>query len=304
MFFGDEEGNTYLQLAPVLDPSHRARWQASLVAAATYLIRHGNLSWYTNGNINLGSTELFYLAWRATGNPIFRAVYEQAWNFTLSPPQSQWPGRGLHFVHAPTRADWSDGSGYLSETGAGGTGFDAEYTSLQLDVAARLYLLSGDPRVLRLANVLVNQLLPRIASSYWLDTSAGTRHTETVRQVPLLTSAFAVLGLDGGRSDLLARIAPQLAEVSATVMAPWNAYGEVYRRALGSDISVIALAAGLPHPVGWAAPGPLPPAPPVPAPPARRLRVSHPSARVSRGASAKRAGQPRHRLVTSGHGRR
>lgn len=254
MFFGDEEGNAYLQLAPVLDPVRRARWRSSLMAAAMYLIRHGNLTWYTNGNINLGNTELFYLAWRASANPMFYAAYTQAWNFTLYPPQSQWPGRGLHFARVPTRADWSDGAGYLSETGPGGTGFDAEYTSLQLDEAARLYLLSGDPRALRLANALVNMLLARITAGYWLDTSGGTRHTEANRQVPLLTSAFAVLGLDGGRSDLLARIAPQLAQEAGTVLAPWNAYGEVYRRGLGTDVSVVALAAGLPHPVGWAAP--------------------------------------------------
>ena len=291
MFFGVEEGNTYLTLLPVLDPARRARWQASISAAASFLIHNGNLNWYTNGNINLGNTELFYLAWRATGSPIFQAVWQQSWNFTLSPPQAQWPGRGLVMVKAPTRPDWSDGAGYLSETGAGGTGFDAEYTALQLDEAARLYLLSGDPRALRLANVLVNMVIPHIKSNWWLDTSGGTRHTQAGREVPLLSSAFAVLALDGGRADLLGDIAPALHEAAATIADPANSYGEVYRRALGSDISVIALAATLAHPVGWAA-GVATPSAPTAVSPVRRRGSAHGAtpARLARTRARHRSG--------------
>ncbi len=253
MCFGVEEGNTYLTLLPVLDAARRTRWQASLAAAASFLIHNGNVTWYTNGNINLGNVELLYLAWRATGDAAFHTAFERAWSFTLSPPQSRWPGRGLVVVRAPERADGSDGAGYLSETGAGGTGFDPEYTSLQLDVASRLYLLSGDPRVLRLANLLVNMLLPRVDSAWRLDTSGGARHTEPGREVSLITSAFAVLGLHGGRADLIPFVLAQLKAIGAAYSQPWNAYGEVFRRALGNDISVIALASNLARPVGWAA---------------------------------------------------
>jgi hypothetical protein len=242
MFFGVEEGNTYMALSRVLDPARRARWRSSLAAAASYLIRNGNVTWYANGNINLGNIELLYLAWRATGNATFHAAYERAWSFALSPPQNRWPGCGLVVVTAPRRADGSDGAGYLAETGARGTGFDAEYSSLQLDVASRLYLLSGDPRALRLANLLVNMLLPRVDSNWMLNTSGGTRHTEPDRKVPLITSAFAVLGLHGGRSDLGPFILPQLKAIEAAYAQTVNDYGEVYRRALGNDIAVIALA--------------------------------------------------------------
>jgi hypothetical protein len=242
MFFGVEMGNTYLELAPVLDPARRARWQASLAAAAEYLIHNGNLNWYTNGNINLGNAELFYLVWKATGNPVFDAAFEQAWSFALNPTRPQWSGYGLVIVKAPQRGDGSDGAGYLTESGGGGTGFDTEYTELQLDVVSRLYLLSGDPRVLRVANLLVNVLQPRIRPGWMLNTSEGTRHTEPTREVPLITSAFAVLGLHGGRKDLVRFIAPQFAALEATYGQSWNDYGAVYRRALGNDVSVIALA--------------------------------------------------------------
>ncbi len=277
IFFSLEMGNTYKELSSVLDPARRGRWQRSLAAVATYLIRNGNVTWYTNGNINLGIVELFYLAWNATGNEAFHTAYEQAWTFTLSPPQSRWPGCGLVVVNAPNHADGSDGAGYLAEIGAGGTGFDAEYTELQLDVASRLYLLSGDPRALRLANLLVNVLLPRVDSSWMLDTSGGTRHTELSRKVPFMTSAFTVLGLDGGRSDLVTRIAPELAAIEASYTQPWNAYSEVYRRALGNDIAVIALAGN---------------------------RVGAPvSAHVRRQTSSKRRHQPRHHHATRHHRR-
>lgn len=247
MFFAIEEANTYLELSPVLSAAAQARWRNSIAAAAGYLIANGNLSWYTNGNINLGNAELFYLAWRVTGEQRFRRVYQQALSFALHPPQTRWAGCGLVVVKQPTRADGADGAGYLTERGAGGTGFDPEYTELQLDVASRLYLLSGDPRVLRLANMLVNMLLPRIDSSFMLDTSGGTRHPEPNREVPLITSAFAVLGLDGGRADLVPLILPQLKELEAAYAQPDNDYGDVYRRALGNDVAVIALAPSAPE---------------------------------------------------------
>ena len=252
MFFGVEEGNAYLELAPSLDSARRARWRASLGAAARFLIHNGNLRWYTNGNINLGNAELLYLAWRATGNPTLERAYNQAWNFALHPPRDKWPGRGLVLVRAPRRADGSDGKGYLTETGAGGTGFDAEYTSLQLDIACRLYLLSGSRQALRLANLEVNMLLPRITSDWLLNTSDGTRHTEPNRKVSLITSAFAVLGLAGGRADLARSALPQLGAIASAYEQRGNAYGDVFRRGLGNDIAVIALAANLRHPVGWA----------------------------------------------------
>jgi hypothetical protein len=240
MFFADELGNAYLALAPALDPATRASWQASLRAAADYLIRNGNVTWYTNGNVNIGNAEMFYLAWKVTGDSRYQTAYQQAFAFLLSPPQSRWPGLGLKLVKAPSQADGSDGSGYLAEQGAGGAGFDAEYSELQLDAASRLYLLSGDARALRLANLLVNMLRPRVNGAAMLDASGGTRHVEAGRMVPFLTSAYAVLALHGGRSDLMPYAMGELkAEEGFYAQNPYN---EVFRRALGTDVSVIAAA--------------------------------------------------------------
>jgi len=243
MFFGVEFGTVYHELAAGLDPVRRHRWQASLAAAATYLIRNGNVTWYTNGNINIGNVEFFYLVWQATGDATYRVAYNDAWNSTLHPDQTRFPGAGLVIVNAPSRSDGSDGSGYLTETGVGGTGFDAGYSELQLDCASRLYLLSNDPRALRLSNLLVNMLLPRVDSAWQLDTSGGTRDPQQGRKIGLLTSALAVLSIYGGRRDLGPMVLPELKEEETFYAQPSQAYNPVLRRALGNDVAVIALAA-------------------------------------------------------------
>jgi hypothetical protein len=248
MFFGVEMGTTLLQLSPALDRARQAAWAASLGRAADYVIDSGFSTWYANGNINLGYVELLYLAWRATAAPRFLAAYEDAWSFVLDPPQDRFPGDGLRIVKQPSSADGSDGAGYLAENGPGGVGFDAEYSELQLDVACRLYVLSGDPRALRLANLLVNMLLARVDGDWLLDTSEGTRHTDPNRKVPFLTSALAVLGWRAGRADLTGLVASQLAATRTQYGFSWNQTNDVFRRALGNDVSVILLAADVDAP--------------------------------------------------------
>lgn len=202
MTFGNELGSAYLELESVLPAATKVRWQGAIAAAADYLVTNRNITWYTNGNINLGNTELFYLAWRATGDERYRLDYEQALSFTISPPQDRWSGYGLRILHQPTWADGADGTGYLAEAGTGGIGYDPEYTMLQLDVATRLYMQSGDSRILRLVNLFTNVLLPRVDASWMLDTSGGTRHTEQGRKVPFVTAALQVLATIGGRPEL------------------------------------------------------------------------------------------------------
>jgi hypothetical protein len=245
MFFGVEMGTVLIELAPTLDPARQAAWTSSLARAADYVVNGGFSTWYANGNLNLGDVELLYLAWRATGESRFQTAYETAWSFVLQPPQDRFPGDGLHIVKEPSSPDGSDGAGYLAENGPGGVGFDAEYSELQLDVACRLYLLSGDPRALRLANLLVNMLLPRVGADWLLDTSGGTRHTEPNRKVPFLTSALAVLGWRAGRGDLAGLVTSHLAATTTQYGFAWNQTNDVFRRALGNDVSVIAMAAGL-----------------------------------------------------------
>jgi len=263
MMFGVELGTALVELRPTLGQRRLRRWTAALSGAANYLIENGNLRWYTNGNINLGNTELFYLAWRVTRKARFKAAYNQSWRFTLDPPQGRWPGFGLRLL-PPTSVIASGAkvvgrAGYLAESGGSAPGFDPEYTELQLDVATRLYVLSDDPRALRLANLLVNALLTRFDPSDWMiNGSNGSRHPGR-HVTPLTTPALAVLTMDGKRPDLAKLAVRQFAVINSTYRGDWTYSNVGYYRGYGNEVSVILLAAQQLHPrrvaAGYAATG-------------------------------------------------
>ena len=249
MFFGVEFGTTYQLLASHVGAATRRRWQASLTAAANYLIHSGDVSWYANGNINLGYTEFLYLVWQATGERRFETAYNNSWSFIMAPPQSRFPGSGWRTVKGPTLSDGYDGAGYFTEAGPERNGYDPEYTTLQLTVAARLYLMSGDSRALRVTNMLQNMVAARINTATWMfNTGDGTRHTEPDRYVGYMSPAFAVLGLDAGRADLVSDILPQIRQEELWYSEGYQADSGVFRRAFGDDVAAIALAAATADP--------------------------------------------------------
>ncbi len=249
IFFASELGTAYLELAPVLDAAHRARWAQALTGAADYLVskRHA-LTFYVNGNINLQITEVLFMAWRASSDSRYREAYERSWDFTLHPPPP-WSTFGIRIVRAPTRNDGADGAGFLAESGGSAPGFDADYTHLQADVAARLYLYSGDRRALWLTNVLTNMLLTRVDRSRWmLDTSGGSRHPQAGRLLPFTTPAVATLAWLGGRSDLRRDVQRQLRRLRAFACGGLTySYHPVYR-AVGTEVGAVLKAAEMADP--------------------------------------------------------
>lgn len=194
-----ELGTTYFELHDRLSQTTKASWSSAVQRAADYLISSGQTSWYANGNIQLRLAEDMWLAWKITGFGRFDVAYEHEWTFAMSPPQTRWPGFGLHITKSPARADGSDGSAYLAESNGGTPGFDPMYTMTQLDTATSMWILSRDPRDLRLMNMLLNQLLPRVSSMWTLDATGGTRK-DTV--LPFYDVAPEVLFADGDRPDL------------------------------------------------------------------------------------------------------
>src|SRR4029079_8667659 len=99
-------------------------------------------------------------------------------DFTLHPPQDRWPGFGLQLLDTgPTTGGERGAAGCLAESGGGPPGFDPEYAGIQLDVVSRLYVLSGDPRALRLANLLTNALLPSVGATLLVRRGRGSQHT-------------------------------------------------------------------------------------------------------------------------------
>jgi hypothetical protein len=186
---------------------------------------------------------LFHLAWQATRLPRFRRAYETAFTFALRPPAARWPGRGIRFLVVPRHADGRDGAAYLSEAGDGAPGFDPEYTQVQADMASRLYVVSGDPRALRLSNLLLNTVLSRTDSGWALHTGGGTRKRTLGRQVPLMTPALAVMVFAGGRADLAGRLDGQLARIDREYRGALTYSHRSFYRGLGGQASVIFQAA-------------------------------------------------------------
>lgn len=211
-FFTVDLGISYLELQRSLDHETRTAWAAAIAKAADYLIKSAYTEWYTNGNVDLRQTEVMWLAWTITHERRFLSTYNAEWAFTTAPDHKRWPGFGLRITRRPSRSDGSDGSGYLAESGGGAPGFDPAYTGAQLDTATDLYVLTRDPRYLRLMNLLFNQLRPLISADWILNATRGTR---TSYMTPFMSAAVSVLAASGDRPDLAPSVARQLALVEA-----------------------------------------------------------------------------------------
>jgi hypothetical protein len=248
MFFGVELGSAYFHLEQALDAATRRRWREALTGMVDALLARGDLdngrrNGYPNGNLELGATQLVYYAWKAGGEAKYETLFQRQWDFLTAPPQQRWRGFGLFYTRPPTRPDGADGMAFLAESGGGEPGFDPYYTMLQADVAARLYLFSGDPRLLRLVNLLVNQLLPRVERTTWIiDCSGGSRKS---LKAPFFTGALAVAAWQGKRDDLRPLVPAQLRAIARQFLAAsgqgWMAPG-MYR-GLAGQIGVIMEAA-------------------------------------------------------------
>ena len=211
-FFTIDFITTYLLLKETLDEPTRQRWLSAMTRQVEFMMKSGDLpnpaapgwkatdGWYTNGNVELSEAEWLYLVWQATGEQKYKELFELQWKHTLSPIRVRWKGYGLFYLQMPTKTDGSDGSAFVTEAG-GLPGFDREYAKLQLSLTARLFLKSHDARALRLANLLLNSLLPHLdQNTMILDATYGSRHSTLT---PFSSCAPEILAWFGGRSDLL-----------------------------------------------------------------------------------------------------
>jgi len=214
MFFLVELAPTYLRMEPVLDAARKEVWKDALVKGVEYMVATGNLfnektkrNWYANGNLELDETVLLYYVFKVTGEEKYREMFERQLAFTLSPDKPRWRNFGLHYDDEPGRPDGSDGKGYLAENISGHPGYDGDYTHFQSAMAAKLYVASGDPRILRLVNLFLNQIMQHVDRETWIfDATAGSRHSTAM---PLTTPAFTVAALQGNRRLFLADLEVQ-----------------------------------------------------------------------------------------------
>jgi hypothetical protein len=200
-------GTAYLELRALLPSRLRAAWKRDISAAAAQV--EPNLDFYVNGNVNLQETLAMYVAWLVTKSPRFLADYDQSWAFTLAPGPG-WPGYGIHYTRVPTKRSGVNGAGYLAEgDGVGLPGYDAHYTLLQQDYVAELYALSRQNRVLRLLNLLFNQVRPGIdPHNMSISYGPGSRHPSGA--VALFGSPSLPVLAFADRPDLLWLVPRQL----------------------------------------------------------------------------------------------
>jgi hypothetical protein len=206
-------GIAYLDLEPWLSATTRRAWIRALRRAGESL--EPVLDYYVNGNVNVDNTLAMYLVYRVTGDPSFLAAYQRSFQFTLYPPQSRWPGFGLHFLRGAHRKDDSDGAAYLAEKGSGAPGFDPHYTIVQSAIAAALYAVSGQPRALRLLNLLTNALLTRTDPTDRINVTGGSRRP-TFSEGYLESPSLPILALADRRTSLLSLTKAQLQEITVS----------------------------------------------------------------------------------------
>lgn len=201
IFFLDEIGFSCWETLAAVTPTQRTLCQETMRRGADWLISSGNANWYANGNIVAAQVAVFLWAYRVTQDAKYLTQYNTELAFLQNPPQvGNNIGFGLHLT-SPT-------TGYLAERGAGGTGYDGDYTQLSLSTLARVYAVNHDPAILNLCNLLFNTLWSHTNPlTFVLDASGGTRHS---LQEPLWTGAMGVLAYQGGRADLMPLLSAQL----------------------------------------------------------------------------------------------
>ena len=140
-------------------------------------------------------------------------------------------------------ANGSDGRGFLTEGSP--PGWDPEYSHLQLDYLAALYSASGDPRVLRLLNLILNQELTRVdPSTFILDARGGTRKDELI---PFTSAALPLLVIDGKRPDLAPLLPAAFERLASEYRATFTYTNHNFYRGAALWLAPILLASsGLP----------------------------------------------------------
>ena len=231
-------GLAYVQLEPVLEPSTLSLWRETLAGAANYLVSDKDNTWYANGNINCSYAATFYFAWRATGQQQYLEDYNAELDFLEHPPGQLWEGFGLVITEEPTLPDGSNGRGFLTEGSP--PGWDPEYSELQLDFLSSLYSASGDPRVLRLLNLILNQELTRInPETFILNATGGTRKND----IFAFTSAvLPLLVIDRERPDLEPLLPAFMARLTTEYQATFKYTQHNFYRGVGLWLAPILLA--------------------------------------------------------------
>lgn len=188
---------TYLWLKPYLDTATRNRWLASFNLAANDWFSNER-NYYVNGNVEVGETLAVYLMYLVTGDSVWQSRYQTQIATTIAPSTSigalgnnaNAAGFGWKWVVEPTggssvggnglagTGDGANGKGYFAESKNDTThpeqiGYDVIYTTVQLEFMIRLYEWSGDARLVKYINSMLNLLLDSVNTTTANQTIVG-----------------------------------------------------------------------------------------------------------------------------------
>ncbi len=208
---GSTLGWILLALRPSLSSAESDTLSEPLRLTHRTLRAAGAFDAYINGNYAIPLCELVYL-WRHIGATSDDALYEHCWRMLVQPGAlaPRWAGYGWVATSLAADDGWLDAEGYFTET-PGYVGpsphdtFDPEYSQLQLERLARLWLLTGDARAMRHLRAIHRLLLRLLDREQWtIGSSAGSRTTGTTR---FFSPASCLIALHSPQSEITAEFA-------------------------------------------------------------------------------------------------
>lgn len=189
-------GSIMYSLDNSISDDDRKAWLHTLTGCLDYLATLNYPYWYINGNyaIHLAlcywyvQDQCFKLNLLDTGKK-YLALYQDSYSMVVSPSttvppptNTQWVGYGQRIDVQGTWIDFSDTTGYITETdGYKGVNpnpaYDQVYGLLQLDLLSEWYTVSRDFRVMKILNMSHNKMEPFITTSNWtINCNGGSRN--------------------------------------------------------------------------------------------------------------------------------
>lgn len=209
-------------------------WENAAVNAATCMkngipgIAGAEINWWTNANVEMMEAIVYALMFRLATRIEWQQAYDKQVDQIFAPPQTgSFVGMGAVVTQAaavPT-GDWADARLYVTENG----GYDPDYSQVQCTLLAKLWKITGDIRVLRMLNGIMNTLISTLNLTTMRFDGVGTRRTYP-DGIPLFTPALPTLAWSGARPDLLPLVEPSFeialkgqfpAAISDLTSNPW-----------------------------------------------------------------------------------
>ena len=173
--------------AGTITDAERAAWTKLCQDMCDFLdsTPNGITTYWVNGNINAQLCRAYWttsmISAPGTVRDKYRDMYERALLFLFSPITSnptRWANYGWKTTVTGNEYDWSNYEGYFTETNGNPQGgltpdFDWNYTTVQMDALAGIFVMNRDMRCLRAINAMSVKIFPRWNTTTWVFNGTG-----------------------------------------------------------------------------------------------------------------------------------